>query len=326
MQRQRPLPAQEGPVHRRPRPELRRLRPHAHRRERLLRLPHHQARPLSVAQPGQRLAAGAHPLRDLRRRLGAAADHADVLRGRPADQELPDPRRRAERGADPRPDRAPGHRRLRPARQPRLPLRHRPARPSRDAVREQRAEDAAKERCNEHDVSFSAGRRPGGSSLVVRRETASQTAGPYVHIGLAPAAAGFDIFENNFGSVLVDAADQGRADPHRGPRLRRHRHRAEGRADRDLAGQRRRQVRPPGRPPAGQVARSALSRLGPQLHRLRQRRLHLRHRQARRGRGPQRPASWRRTSTPGSSPAASTSASTPASTSATRPRPTPRTR
>jgi protocatechuate 3,4-dioxygenase, alpha subunit len=50
---------------------------------------------------------------------------------------------------------------------------------------------------------------PGGSSLAVRRETASQTAGPYVHIGLAPAAAGFDIFENNFGSVLVDAQTKG---------------------------------------------------------------------------------------------------------------------
>lgn len=35
------------------------------------------------------------------------------------------------------------------------------------------------------------------------RETASQTAGPYVHIGLAPHAAGFDIFEKNFGPVLV---------------------------------------------------------------------------------------------------------------------------
>ena len=29
---------------------------------------------------------------------------------------------------------------------------------------------------------------PGGSALRVRRETASQTAGPYVHIGLAPHA------------------------------------------------------------------------------------------------------------------------------------------
>ena len=34
------------------------------------------------------------------------------------------------------------------------------------------------------------------------RETASQTAGPFVHIGLAPQVAGFDIFKNNFGSVL----------------------------------------------------------------------------------------------------------------------------
>jgi protocatechuate 3,4-dioxygenase, alpha subunit len=50
---------------------------------------------------------------------------------------------------------------------------------------------------------------PGGSELVVRRETASQTAGPYVHIGLAPRAAGFDIFANNFGPVLVDAKTKG---------------------------------------------------------------------------------------------------------------------
>jgi protocatechuate 3,4-dioxygenase alpha subunit len=34
-------------------------------------------------------------------------------------------------------------------------------------------------------------------------ETASQTGGPYVHIGLAPKQAGFDIFENNFGNLLV---------------------------------------------------------------------------------------------------------------------------
>ncbi len=34
-------------------------------------------------------------------------------------------------------------------------------------------------------------------------ETPSQTAGPYVHIGLIPHQAGFDIFENNFGNVLV---------------------------------------------------------------------------------------------------------------------------
>jgi protocatechuate 3,4-dioxygenase alpha subunit len=43
----------------------------------------------------------------------------------------------------------------------------------------------------------------------LRRESASQTAGPYVHIGLAPKAAGFDIFENNFGSVLTNAKTKG---------------------------------------------------------------------------------------------------------------------
>lgn len=41
------------------------------------------------------------------------------------------------------------------------------------------------------------------------RETASQTAGPYVHIGLAPRQAGFDIFENNFGNVLTNASTTG---------------------------------------------------------------------------------------------------------------------
>ena len=41
------------------------------------------------------------------------------------------------------------------------------------------------------------------------RETASQTAGPYVHIGLAPREAGFEIFERNFGNVLTTAQTQG---------------------------------------------------------------------------------------------------------------------
>jgi len=41
------------------------------------------------------------------------------------------------------------------------------------------------------------------------RETASQTAGPYVHIGLAPTAAGFAIFANDFGPVLATAETQG---------------------------------------------------------------------------------------------------------------------
>jgi protocatechuate 3,4-dioxygenase, alpha subunit len=40
-------------------------------------------------------------------------------------------------------------------------------------------------------------------------ETASQTAGPYVHIGLAPALAGFSVFEKTIGPVLVDATTPG---------------------------------------------------------------------------------------------------------------------
>lgn len=41
------------------------------------------------------------------------------------------------------------------------------------------------------------------------KETASQTAGPYVHIGLIPHMAGFDIFQNNFGNVLAGADTPG---------------------------------------------------------------------------------------------------------------------
>ena len=40
-------------------------------------------------------------------------------------------------------------------------------------------------------------------------ETASQTAGPYVHIGLAPDAAGFHTFEKNFGPTLTTADTEG---------------------------------------------------------------------------------------------------------------------
>jgi protocatechuate 3,4-dioxygenase alpha subunit len=40
-------------------------------------------------------------------------------------------------------------------------------------------------------------------------ETGSQTAGPYVHIGLIPRQAGFDIFENNLGETLLTPATKG---------------------------------------------------------------------------------------------------------------------
>ena len=45
--------------------------------------------------------------------------------------------------------------------------------------------------------------------LAYLKETASQTAGPYVHIGLIPAMAGFDIFEKNFTNVLVGPKTKG---------------------------------------------------------------------------------------------------------------------
>src|SRR5712675_643796 len=45
-------------------------------------------------------------------------------------------------------------------------------------------------------------------------ETPSQTAGPYVHIGLIPEQAGFEIFENNFSGDIAGpdvAGQRGRA-------------------------------------------------------------------------------------------------------------------
>jgi protocatechuate 3,4-dioxygenase alpha subunit len=41
------------------------------------------------------------------------------------------------------------------------------------------------------------------------KETPSQTAGPFVHIGLIPRQAGFDIFEKDFGNVLVGPDTRG---------------------------------------------------------------------------------------------------------------------
>src|SRR5690242_21947754 len=46
-------------------------------------------------------------------------------------------------------------------------------------------------------------------SLDYYRESPSQTAGPYVHIGLIPHQAGFDIFEKNFSNVLVKEGTKG---------------------------------------------------------------------------------------------------------------------
>ena len=46
-------------------------------------------------------------------------------------------------------------------------------------------------------------------TLAYLPETPSQTAGPYVHIGLIPQQAGFDIFEQPFGNVLTGASTPG---------------------------------------------------------------------------------------------------------------------
>ena len=45
--------------------------------------------------------------------------------------------------------------------------------------------------------------------LLYLPESPSQTAGPYVHIGLIPHQAGFDIFEKNFSNVLVTDGTKG---------------------------------------------------------------------------------------------------------------------
>ena len=46
-------------------------------------------------------------------------------------------------------------------------------------------------------------------ALTHYRETASQTGGPYVHIGLAPLQAGFEIFDTNFGNVVAKPDTKG---------------------------------------------------------------------------------------------------------------------
>ena len=46
-------------------------------------------------------------------------------------------------------------------------------------------------------------------NLTYLKETASQTAGPYVHIGLAPGAAGFDIYERELGHDIVGPEAKG---------------------------------------------------------------------------------------------------------------------
>jgi protocatechuate 3,4-dioxygenase alpha subunit len=48
-----------------------------------------------------------------------------------------------------------------------------------------------------------------GPSLGTLPETPSQTADPYVHIGLIPHQAGFDIFETNLGTSMLGPETRG---------------------------------------------------------------------------------------------------------------------
>ena len=222
-------------------------------------------------------------------------------------------------------------RRLRPARQPRLPLRHRPARPARDPVREP-VQQTPTERCNERPRQHRHGLegpppRPAAAAGRAPRDGVADRRAPTSTSAWRRRPPGFDIFANNFGNVLAD-------DKTKGERIR-----IEGRVFDGIgtvlkdalieiwqANADGKYAHPGDRQP-GKTVDPTLSRLGP--------------RRAPtstpastpstpikpgRGRGPQRAASWRRTSTSGSSRAASTSASTRASTSATRPRRTPTTR
>ena len=68
VQRRRPLHPRGRPAPRAARSQLHRRRPLRHRRQRQLPVHHHQARRLSLGQPPQRLAAGAHPLLAVRAR------------------------------------------------------------------------------------------------------------------------------------------------------------------------------------------------------------------------------------------------------------------
>ena len=75
------------------------------------------------------------------------------------------------------------------------------------------------------------------------------------------------MWDEDLGLVLVGPETQGRAHPRQGPRLRRQRHAAQGRAGRDLAGRCGRALQQPGG--EARQGRSALRRLGPPADRRR---------------------------------------------------------
>ena len=162
--------------------------------------------------------------------------------------------------------------------------------------------------------------------LTYLRETASQTAGPYVHIGLAPGAAGFEIFEKELGTDIA------------GPNAAGERIRVEGGVFDGTGAPVKDVLIEVWQANAAGIYAAARSTAAPAevedgfrgwgrvisdfdtgLYALRDGEARRRCPAATAGR-------WRRTSTSGSSRAASTSGSTPGCTSPTRPRRTPPTR
>ena len=118
-------------------------------------------------------------------------------------------------------------------------------------------------------------------------ETASQTAGPYLHIGMMPRAGGIDVAWAE--GLARDGRPRGAGPAHPVGRsdLRRHGHAGARRPGRDLAGQRAWPLRSSRRPP-GQAARPRLPRLRPRGRRLQDGGVVVRHRQAGCRRGPAR--------------------------------------
>ena len=90
VQRRRPLPPSRRPARRAARSQLLRRRPRARRCRGPLPVHHHQARRLSVEEPPQCVAAGAHPFLAVRAGLRHAPDHPDVFPRRSAAGLRPD--------------------------------------------------------------------------------------------------------------------------------------------------------------------------------------------------------------------------------------------
>ena len=140
----------------------------------------------------ERLAAGAHPFLHLRPRLRAAAHHPDVFRRRSADLAMPDRARHPRQGRDRDADRRAGHAGDDPDGRARLQIRHRAARTPLVNVREQ------------------AGGQLMTQSLDRLKETPSQTAGPYVHIGLTPNFCGIGgVDGEDLGTTMVNERTKG---------------------------------------------------------------------------------------------------------------------